>query len=239
MNSRLKDLLSISEVKDGILEILTATREDMIQLYDLLSNALMNCKIPHYKVIGAYIPGNAYGIENFISKQAGVNKSYTELYKALNNLIFATNENECTNFYSYNLDLTKVEDIGFLQAEGYITSSNDAIYFKGGKEAKALVENVEIVSLNRGLVLQFMIAKSTSIIDFTESEFLIKNYFKSNNMTNQYLDKLVPIRAVYDLNRMFLLKPYIYEDGNKLYFIYKKKINEKVLTKIIQNFIIT
>lgn len=238
LNDKLKDLLSISEIKNGVIEIPTATKEDMMQIYSELSSSLMNCKIPHYKVIGVYIPSNAYGVENFISKQVGVNKSYTELYKSLNNLIFVINKKEDIEF-AHTIGKIKIGGIEFLQAEGNITSSNNSIYFAGGKIAEALVQDINIISLERGLVLRFMIAESTSIIDFAESEFIIKNYFKSNPSSRiyQYREKFVPIRAVYDLNGLFLLKPYTEDDENRLHLIYKKKIKNKVLTKIIQKFV--
>ncbi len=160
---------------------------------------------------------------DYITKPSGVSKSYTEILCAFNDLVFSKGGGEP----DINAGSLEGDSLGFIRAiEKEITSSNKSLYYSGegiSSIAEALVEDIDIIKFSTsGKQLKLVIKRDIGIIDFTDKWTICKHDYK-------------PVRAVYDLNNIFCVM--LPKQGDKeIHLVYKKKINEKVLEKILQDF---
>lgn len=224
MHTVLATALSNCEIKNGVLYVPDLNTEQIILLNNELRIALLENKIPHYRVVGVNIHVSGYVIDiDYITKPSGVSKSYTEILCAFNDLVFSKGGGEP----DINAGSLEGDSLGFIRAiEKEITSSNKSLYYSGegiSSIAEALVEDIDIIKFSTsGKQLKLVIKRDIGIIDFTDKWTMCKHDYK-------------PVRAVYDLNNIFCVM--LPKQGDKeIHLVYKKKINEKVLERILQDF---
>lgn len=224
MDTFLATALSNCKLKNGVLSVLGLNTEQVNLLNEELRVALLENMIPHYRVVGVniYVSGCVADID-YITKSSEVSKSYTELLRVFNELIFAEGGGEPD--IKFRSD--ELSNLGFIRAiEKEITSSNNSLYYSGKgicNIAEALVKDVNIIKfLTAGRELKLVIRRNIGMFDFIDKWTMCEHEYK-------------PVRAVYDLNNIFCIM--LPKKGDKnIYFMYKKKINEKVLEKILQDF---
>lgn len=250
LSASVKDLLSIMDIKNGVLELPGVSVEEMKELYRIMSADLMDMKIPHYRVIAAQITGTVKPVRNVVMKQAGTNRSYVELLRLARDLIFSRGGG-ITRALNWECPDELIDTFGFMQAERSVTSSNGALHFMGMGDAtvESMVQDVDIMTMSgNGCTLRFITKLGTGVCEFEESERLLIDLSKYQSTVGEEVSQgqrvrytqnksgFVPFRAIYDLNNNVMLKPYQPEDGYTLKFIYKSKISEKVFTQIIQGY---
>lgn len=228
------DLLSISEVRESALWVPGASGQEMFELYRVLSDAVMDSKIPHYKVVGIRVTGK-YGMpENVVAKVEGANKSYAELIRDVRDLIFVKGGGHCI-VGGEELPVSLTSNLSFMAARGHVTSSNGSIYYVGeGMKATAmgLVEDVEVIDVGLDCEILFVLRKGVGMCDFNESERILTRECSKEVNAISY----IPVRAVYELSNLFAVR--MYEESNRdcLQLLYKRKVNEEELTELIHGY---
>lgn len=229
MDRVLARALAESSLENGTLRVEGLMKNEIKQLNEELRNALLNCEIPHYKVVGVNVVtgGNTSSID-YITKLEGVSKSYTELFVTFDDLIYSGkySKEENNNKLSDEINIPGTW-YSLMAISNKVTSSNDTIFHTGmgmSSVANALLKNVDIIDFNRsGCAIHLIVKHGTGILDFEESSNFLKN------------SDYKPVRAVYDLNGIFSIK--LYEESDKgIYLKYKRDINESVLLQILQEF---
>lgn len=233
-----RDVMQVSEVRNGVLELLGLSSDEMMQCYKELSYDIMQREVPHFRVIGVKF-GNAIGNGDRITDKAiGLDKSYVELFSSLQKLVYAEgggikrapdNSSEVQELLDEGND--KFAFLGSMSS--VVESTNGSIVYLGcgnSAVAKAMVKSVPVVRTTGTSTISIIAMRSTGIVDFPDATAILKSIF-SREWKNY-----IPVRAVYDLNKFVVLKPYVKEDGNCLHFMYKYKCDESVLTRILQDY---
>lgn len=222
--------MEVSEVRNREMVIPGASEGQMRALHRELQTALFKNLIPHYRPIGVCIKGKVSYAGDTVTRVAGVNKSYIELWRDMRSLIMA----EGGGFQQEGLlKLEKVDGFGFVYAMGNVTTSNGSVRFcgVGEKVAPTLVKNMPLVNLEDGCEVRVVMYRGVGMVDFARAESIMK--FKLRN-SSKY--RYVPLRAVYSLYDNLVIQPYKEDDGDSLRFTYKCDIDEAVLTRIIQDY---
>jgi len=239
MLQRIKDLLMISEIQNGELDLMAASPDEMKKAYDILSKALMDRELPHYRVIGVVVTTNSRPAEDIVSKQKGMDKSYIELFKSLNDLVFSRGGGE-RDAIEWDISENGLANRGFIQAVGNINTSKNNMTFvgEGQSSLETLIQDVDILKLDSGCVFKAVTMRGTGMCDIYDSEAELSKLKPKGSQDKRGYNRsgLIPVRAVYDLNSIVMLKPYLPGDGTVLKFFYKQKVNEKVLNEIIHDF---
>lgn len=233
-----RDIMQVSEVHNGVLELPGLSSDEMMQCYKKLSYDIMQREIPHFRVIGVKF-GNTVGSGDRITDKAmGLDKSYVEVFSSLQKLVYAEGggikripDNNKEVEALLNTESDKFAFLGSMSSN--VESSNDSIVYLGCGDsavAKAMVTNIPVVRTTGTSSINIIAMKSTGLIDFSDATRLLKS------VIGKEWKNYIPVRAVYDLNRFIILRPYAKEDGNNLHFAYKYKCDESVLTKILQDY---
>lgn len=215
-------------VKDSKLYLPGITGEANIKrIGDFLRVSLQDSLIPHVKVISVLADtGGGLDIENFISKRSAVSKSYAELFITFKDLIFAELAGVREDQRQY----------GYLTTNGTVVNTdNNSIVVKGDssvKTPKSLIKGLEIVRFNNGTAfLDMKLMKGTGNLSFDEVSDI--NYMTEDRKVKQYM----PIAQYYNLTAVFGIRRYDpEEDDDCIQLMYKRDVNEDVLTEIFRNY---
>ena len=219
--------LSQCDLNEGVLSFNGLDSNDVLQLNDILREALLGDEIPHYKVVGVHVTqGGFVSSSDYITKIRGTNKSYIELLNVFNDLIFAEARGSCSLYP--DLNPTRL-GLGYIMGvDNEVKSDNKSLFFEGcgvTDVAESLVKDLDVIKLNNPTsTIHLVTYRGTGLIDFTEASNLFFG-----------LDLFKPVRAVYDLNNIFSISiPKLGDTTIKLW--YKRDINEKVLLKILRDY---
>lgn len=233
------------EVINGNLIIPSVTSErELKQISDALRCIILGNKLPHWKIIGVYIQsGDSRQVPDFVTKGIGVGRSYAELLPVLRDVVVqkgggipyelgkAQSEYEQVNGEQVSHVISTRDDVA--------TDNNSLVYECSGEESvKCLIQNVNIVNFDKGSAkLRLLLYKGTGTVSFEEASAVIRSFkVNASELVNpENLPGYVPFSQVYDLTTSILVKVFMPGDGNIKLF-YKKKIDERVLQSILQEF---
>lgn len=222
-----KRVLAECTVKNG--EIIVSglnSHDDIVAFSDWLRNAVLQGDIPHNKVIGAHIAnvGPSLAIPDFISKRKDVNRSYAELYTVFDELIF---EELDGNPFQGLEEENAISDWGYVSTcSGNVTSDEGMFYTGKGISAtpRCLIKGVDIIKLGSvSSSLNMIVAKGTGIKTFSESGAALGR------------TDFVPFGQYYNLSKFITIRRVMFNDKT-VKLMYKKDIDEEVLTSIFRNF---
>lgn len=222
-----------SKIVNGVLSLSAVSPERVHEFRTKLREDILLARVPHYRAIGVRVDGVRKA--DIVSKPSGVNKSYTELFAALRDVVLAEGDAGVASIeekiYYNNMEVLQGSEKGcsFLKAINEdVNSSNGSIFYMNGglsMKARMLVKNIDIIRLqNLSASLNLVIRKDTGLHDFSETGKDLRN------------TDYVPLRAVYDLNNIICVSGY--DDGSTdVKFMYKRDVDEDVLYKIVLDYI--
>lgn len=228
-----ESLLEVSEIRNGTLVVEGADTGCVRRIHQLLQTALFEGTIPHYRPIGLYVKGTVDSAREIITRAPGVSKSYLELFRDMRGVVMSQGKGVLRESLMADEPVSG-DDVGFLYADGGDITTDGGFQFAGNPAHKVemLVQGIPVVRLDEGCELRVIMYRGTGLVNFEEAEYLIKQHLRGTNAMTGY----VPVRAVYNLYNDLVLQPFWKLDGNILKFTYKCKVNEKVLTEIINRF---
>lgn len=225
--------LSVSEVKDKQLVVAGATPEAMQRIYQRLQADLFEGNIPHYRPIGVYIKGSVRTPETVINRVVGASKSYVEFWQTARDIVMGEPGGRLQHYQEAG------DRFAFIHADTNATTSNGAFRFccEGDRQASMLAKDIPVIELSDSASIKICLYRGTGLVDFKEAERILRMCITAGTAdTTPMTQRFYAMRAVYNLYNDILLCPYAAEDGNTLRFMYKRSINEAVLTKIIQQY---
>lgn len=212
--------LAQCKVINGIVQFDDIASDEEFKKFSVrVRHDLLAGQIPHYRAVGLYVRSREItSTLNVLSKMRSVGRSYAELMPAVSKLVFAEG-------YGTDAGLQEDSTLGVLYGTKEVTSSNGSLKWnqEWNRSVESLIYNQEICTLGPDCSISILLKRGTGEREYYENERLIRN-------TN-----FKPLRTLYDLNDYLLL--HLYEtQSRRLHFIYKTKINDKVLEKILQEY---
>lgn len=212
--------LAQCKVVNGIVQFDDIASDEEFRTFSIkVRNDLLAGQIPHYRAVGLYVRSKEItSTLNVLSKMRSVGRSYAELMPVVGKLVFAEG-------YGTDEGLQEDSTLGVLYGTKEVTSSNDSLCWHQdwGKSVESLVSNQEVCTLGPDCSISILLKRGTGQREYYENERILRN-------TN-----FKPLRTLYDLNDYLLL--HLYEiQSRRLHFIYKDKVNDKVLEKILQEY---
>lgn len=240
MNTQILKSLKDCTIESGILRVKGI--ENYQELAKEFRRAVIEYEIEHYKVVAAFIETSATRIAtDFITKPKGVSRSYAELVPTFRDVVFSEgggNPSELKGKKFCNF-FDKPGDMGFVVSDGctVTTGDNSLIYDSSGMQrAKCLQDNIHIIKFGGSdSTLRMLLYKGKGVLDFPEIEAIIWAYKNDVDIQGIYDSvNYVPLSQVYDLSRFFTVKLFA-EGDDYIKLFYKRRINEKVLEKILRD----
>ena len=225
MDKRVMTALSKCTIKNGELRSPgIETCDDIVRIGDVLRKAIQLGEVPLCKVIGAKIESGAgAAIEDYISKRSGINRSYAELYTVFDEVIFEKID---------GLVPTGMEDKlqgrwGYVKTFGSEVTAQKGMFYVGkGMDCKpkCLIRDTEIIKHTAGGVsLTMIVAEDIREKDFAYMSALLRG------------TDFVPMGQYFNLTQYLAIRHYLTGD-DCIKIMYKRDIDEGVLTSIIRNF---
>lgn len=236
--------LAKCELNDGILTVPGLKPVDYIRLAKELRDAIIDYKVPHWKIVAIHIKlGNSSQFEDFITKPEGIDKSYAELLPVFKKVVAAEgggepvivkikSGNDANCFYKKPGDMSFIADTEDIvnTYDGHIT------YESFPSKSVEFLKDVDILEAENGTV-QAIMYRGTGCIEFSDAMEIIESYNTNSAVCSAGVDKVTycPMTAVYDLAQFVNVK-LPSENDMCVKLLYKSKINEEVLHKILVQF---
>lgn len=189
----------------GCFAIPSNAQVDHQTFHSALHKDLLNCNIKFYMPIGIKANANNSGNISILDKLNGIGKSYAELMAVSNELIFMPPNKD-----------------SYIQLYGTGMTTSDNMYFEQqGMNAicPGLLKGVTVANTLASCGISLHAHLAAGSLSFEMAQRKLKS-------TEHYA-----VSANYDLSHYIVLKPYTQKDI--IEFMYKREINESVLSNII------
>lgn len=216
-----------------ILNYVGLSNTQLQNLTEKLYSDLVNYQIRHGRVVALSITDNGRVPESIIGNINGLNMTYVGLMDVMSKIILSQRHG---NFYSPDIEgVDSVKDyvpfaeqfghVMITEQRGEVTTSDGLRYF--GET------NVPVECLTQDEYLCTCHGHNVQVYAYYAFGTGVTS-FEDNNKIFKRCRNIVPCRTVYDLTDAVMVKPWQFGDTH-VKFVYRKPINEKVLTEIISN----